>query len=1020
MKNTLPDCRFISLISGFKSICVAAIALLLVACVENTATTTDGSKAGNPPGNNEPAKQPTLTLSATPTSIAYGATASLVWSSANADRCEGSGAWSGAISASGNIQTEALTSDRTYTLTCTGTGGTIVASASISVSAPVVMPDIPVITFSAEPTSVAYLATAMLTWSSMNATTCTASGAWSGNQPTSGTATLPSLATTGTYTLACTGSGGSSSESVTIAVQAAPAPAPAVTFNANPTSVAYNGSSTFTWSTTNATSCTASDAWSGGKTTSGTQTLSALISTGTYTLTCSGAGGSASKSVAITVSPAAAPTVTFGASPTSVAYNGSATLTWSSTNATSCNASGAWSGAKLTSGTAALSSLTTTGTYTLTCSGAGGSASQPVTITVTAPPTPEITLYASPTAVAYNGSTTVTWSITNATSCSASGGWSGNKATSGTQTFSALTATTTYSLACSGAGGSASQSATVTVQAAPAPTVSLSANPASVAYNGGTTLTWSSANATSCTASGAWSGAKATSGTMVLAALTSSGNYTLSCSGAGGSVNQSVAITVVSGTSGTVTGYVDSSRINRNGANKVYLYNGTATPDDYDGDSGDPIASATVNQDDNACTFSYTFNDVVPGTYTIAFTSQAAIDIAGQNDAISFVGTSNITAGAGSTAKNIGAARLLQVGSGKSFASPGAAYAAAQAGDVIEIDAGTYLDDVVVWRQNNLTLRGVGGRAHMKSTKIIPYDGSDAGNGMAIWVTRGSNMVVENMEFSGATVPDENGAGIRAEGNGLTVCGSYFHDNQDGILGGAGVVLIEYSEFQHNGINGDGFTHNLYMDSAVSRLIFRHNYSHRAHIGHELKSRAVENHILYNRLMNEDGDGSYTIDVPNGGLTYIIGNLIQQGPNTDNSTMVNYGAEGLSAGRTHQLYLINNTLVNDRSGGTFVVAASGTTQVQVTNNLFVGAGTDVSGPSVTKTANLAGSSADVTNRAGYDYHLTSASPAINLGADPGLVNGFDLRPVYQYVDKANRSVRPSSGNYDIGAYEYTP
>ncbi len=59
--------------------------------------------------------------------------------------------------------------------------------------------------------------------------------------------------------------------------------------------------------------------------------------------------------------------------------------------------------------------------------------------------------------------------------------------------------------------------------------------------------------------------------------------------------------------------------------------------------------------------------------------------------------------------------------------------------------------------------------------------------------------VVENIEFSGATVPDQNGAGIRQQGDNLTVRHCYFHGNEDGILGGGGVaseVLIEYSEYQ--------------------------------------------------------------------------------------------------------------------------------------------------------------------------------------------------------------------------------
>ncbi len=85
----------------------------------------------------------------------------------------------------------------------------------------------------------------------------------------------------------------------------------------------------------------------------------------------------------------AAPTVTINANPTSVVSGNSTVLTWSSTNASSCTASGAWSGAKNASGTQTISNLTSNSTFTLTCQNVGGtvSASAPVTVTQAPPPT---------------------------------------------------------------------------------------------------------------------------------------------------------------------------------------------------------------------------------------------------------------------------------------------------------------------------------------------------------------------------------------------------------------------------------------------------------------------------------------------------------------------------------------------------------------------------------------------------------------------------------------------------------
>ena len=224
-------------------------------------------------------------------------------------------------------------------------------------------------------------------------------------------------------------------------------------------------------------------------------------------------------------------------------------------------------------------------------------------------------------------------------------------------------------------------------------------------------------------------------------------------------------------------------------------------------------------------------------------------------------------------------ARVLKVGSNKLYKLPSEAAAVSIDGDTIEIDAGEYVGDATTWYPDNLVIRGADGRAHMKAN-------GEYAQGKGIWVIAGNNIVVENIEFSEASVPDQNGAGIRADGSGLIIRNCFFHDNENGILGpDAGEVVIEYSEFANNGY-GDGYTHNMYIGK-IDKFTLRYSYSHHAKTGHNVKSRAKENYILYNRIMDENnGTSSYDIDLPNGGLSFIIGNLIQQGPNTDNSTIV--------------------------------------------------------------------------------------------------------------------------------------
>ena len=84
------------------------------------------------------------------------------------------------------------------------------------------------------------------------------------------------------------------------------------------------------------------------------------------------------------------------------------------------------------------------------------------------------------------------------------------------------------------------------------PTVSLNATPGSVSKGSASTLSWSATNATSCAASGDWSGSKAMSGTWSTGALSTNTSYTLTCNGASGTSPATKSATVaVSTTSGS-------------------------------------------------------------------------------------------------------------------------------------------------------------------------------------------------------------------------------------------------------------------------------------------------------------------------------------------------------------------------------------------------------------------------------------------------------------------------------------
>lgn len=420
-------------------------------------------------------------------------------------------------------------------------------------------PQEPTVTLTANPTSITAGESTTLTWTSSNATSCTAFLGWSGGKPTSGSAPVSPTQTT-TYQLDCTGPGGVGSDDATVTVTVVEEPdEPTVDITAAPMTITAGSSTTLTWNSDNTASCTASNGWSGAKAVDGFEVVSPSVTT-TYAISCTGAGGTANDSVTVTVNQAAPePTLEFSANPTAITTEGTSTLTWASTNATSCTGSGGWSGAKALSGNQIVSPNATT-TYTLTCTGVGGSAVKNVTVNiipiVEEPDAPTVNLVAAPTSVTPGegtATTTLTWTTTDATSCTASGGeFTGSKAVNSSQVVTP-SATTTYTLNCSGPGGDASDSATVNFVPAqseePDPTVSLSANPTSVqeggAGNATTTLTWTSTDATSCTAfGGAWSGSKALSGSEILTPTTTA-TYLLECTGPGGTASDDVVVTFV-------------------------------------------------------------------------------------------------------------------------------------------------------------------------------------------------------------------------------------------------------------------------------------------------------------------------------------------------------------------------------------------------------------------------------------------------------------------------------------------
>ena len=302
----------------------------------------------------------------------------------------------------------------------------------------------------------------------------------------------------------------------------------------------------------------------------------------------------------------------------------------------------------------------------------------------------------------------------------------------------------------------------------------------------------------------------------------------------------------------------------------------------------------------------------------------------------------------------LAASNVLTVGTGEEYATLSAALAAAHDGNVIDVKAGTYVNDFGTVHAR-VTIQGVGGIASFVATK--------APTNLKGILTVDDDVTIRNLSFSGAAIDDAdggNGAGIRYEGGVMVLDHDSFSHNQDGILAfptlsnlTTNTIAITNSTFSNNG-SGSGYTHNLYV-GAVSTLTATDDTFEGAVVGHEFKSRALANVITDNTFRDgPTGTASYDIDLPNGGKDIVSGNVIEKGPQAQNDAMVHFGGEGIPyAGSS--LTVSGNTFENDLGGQAVAVLNQTAISVAINNNRFdnLSGGQLVRGPA-TGTGNVDG------------------------------------------------------------------
>ncbi len=342
----------------------------------------------------------------------------------------------------------------TYTLTASGPGGSINATATVTVGA---QGSLQIVRFDANPATIQAGQQATLSWATNGANQVSISGV--GSVTANGSVTVSPTQTT-TYTLTATGANG---QNVTAPVTVTVTPAVTLqigSFTATSPTIAPGGSTQLCWTVTGASSISISPSVGASSTlnpANGCVTVSPTTTT-TYTLTATGANGATvTMPVTVTVTGTVPQIGSFAASSPTITAGGSTQLCWTITGATSITIVPSVSGGTLNPANGCVNvSPTATTTYTLTATNSAGQATATATVTVNpAQQLQIVTFDATPRFnVAAGNPVVLGWTTTGASSVviSAPGMNPQTLPANGTYTAHPLT-TTTYTLTANGANG---------------------------------------------------------------------------------------------------------------------------------------------------------------------------------------------------------------------------------------------------------------------------------------------------------------------------------------------------------------------------------------------------------------------------------------------------------------------------------------------------------------------------------------------------------------------------------------
>lgn len=253
--------------------------------------------------------------------------------------------------------------------------------------------------------------------------------------------------------------------------------------------------------------------------------------------------------------------------------------------------------------------------------------------------------------------------------------------------------------------------------------------------------------------------------------------------------------------------------------------------------------------------------------------------------------------------------KTLEVGTGQTYPTITAAFAAAGAGDTIHIAAGIYKETPPATLVPLYLKADVG--ALLDCTGLTTLARGKGG------IVPAADMTIENLAVTGAGMTETEAggtAGVRPDAgcNYLKLINCHLYANQNGVACGDVPVVIEFDggKLESNGLPsgnaGNGYTHNFYGSHSGIRVTVKGDFvSTTPNGGHAFKSRFFQTIITSGQF---DATEAAVLDVANGSTICTVDSAVLTKPaGANNHAIIDYATDDTSAGNSG-MSITNSTI----------------------------------------------------------------------------------------------------------------